>query len=78
MVLLSASRPVLKLASIQLLRTIVVKGWELRQLDVKNAFLHSFLSTLVYMQQPPGYVDQTQPTHVYQLKFAFYGLKQAP
>lgn len=57
--------PIIKRASIRVVLTIaVVKRWELRQLDVKNAFLHGHLSTPVYMQQPPGYVDPTCPTHV--------------
>jgi hypothetical protein len=30
------------------------------------------------MEQPPGYVDPTKPTHVCQLSRALYGLKQAP
>ena len=50
--------PVIKPANIRLVLTIaVVKGWDIRQLDVKNAFLHGSLSTPVYMHQPPGYVD---------------------
>jgi hypothetical protein len=68
--------PVIKPASIRLVLTIVaVKGWEIRQLDVKNAFLHGSLSTLVYMEQPPGYIDPSKPTHVCQLSRALYGLK---
>ena len=71
--------PVIKPASILLALTIAaVKGWEIRQLDVKNAFLHGYLSQPVYMQQPPGYVDSQFPTHVCQLSRALYGLKQAP
>ena len=71
--------PVVKLASIRLSLTIaIVKGWEIHQLDVKNAFLHGHLSQPVYMQQPPGYVDLKLPTHVCQLSCALYGLKQAP
>ena len=71
--------PVVRPASIRLTLTIaVVKGWEIRQLDVKNAFLHGHFSQPVYMQQPPGYVDPKLPTHVCQLSCALYGLKQAP
>jgi hypothetical protein len=54
-----------KTFSIRLALTIaVVKGWEIRQLDVKNAFLHSSLSTPVYMEQPLAYVVPTKLTHV--------------
>ncbi len=56
----------------------VVKGWSLHQMDVKNVFLHGDLQEEVYMEQPPGYVDQTHPNLVYRLKKTLYGLKQAP
>lgn len=70
---------VIKPTSIRLVLTLaVVKGWEIHQLDVKNAFLHGSLSTLVYMQQPPSYTYQEHPNYVCQLSRALYGLKQAP
>ena len=71
--------PVAKLASICLVLIVeIVKGWNIRQLDVKNTFLHGSLSTLIYMQQPTGYIDPKYTTHVCQLSRALYGLKQAP
>jgi hypothetical protein len=63
-------------------RAIIVmtttKGWSLHQMDVKNVFLHGYLQEEVYMEQPPGYVDETQPNLVCRLKKVLYGLKQAP
>jgi histone deacetylase 1/2 len=55
----------------------VTKGWSLHQMDVNNVFLHGDLREEVYMEQPPGYVDQTRLNLVCRLKKALYGLKQA-
>ncbi len=52
------------------------KGWSLHQMDVKNVFLHRDLQNEVYIEQPPGYVDQTHPNLVCRLKFFLYNLKQ--
>ena len=47
-------------------------------MDVNSALLNGFLEEEVYVDQPPGFDVQEQPTKVYQLKKALYGLNQAP
>jgi hypothetical protein len=70
---------VIKIATICTILSIVVsKGWNLRQLDVQNVFLHGYLEEEVYMQQLPGYEDPVRPNYVCKLDKALYGLKQAP
>lgn len=70
--------PVIKPSSIHTILTVAtVKGWPIRQLDVKNAFLNGYPTEQVFMEQPRGFIDQNQPTHVCHLKRASYGLKQA-
>ena len=44
-------------------------------MDVKGAYLNSYLSEKVYMKQPDGYDDGTR--HVCQLIKTLYSLKQA-
>jgi hypothetical protein len=71
--------PVVKFATIRLVLAIAVsRGWALRQLDVKNAFLHGIMEEEVYMQQAPGYEDANAPRHISKLDKALYGFKQAP
>uniref|UniRef100_A0A2N9I1U4 Reverse transcriptase Ty1/copia-type domain-containing protein n=1 Tax=Fagus sylvatica TaxID=28930 RepID=A0A2N9I1U4_FAGSY len=71
--------PVIKPVTIRtVLSLAVASNWDIRQLDVTNAFLHGVISEDVYMTQPPGFVHASYPNHVYHLHKALYGLKQAP
>lgn len=59
------------------LSIVVAKGWNLRQIDVQNVFLHGTLEDEVYMRQPSSFEDTTRPGFVCKLEKALYGLKQA-
>ncbi|GKF31940.1 retrovirus-related pol polyprotein from transposon TNT 1-94, partial [Tanacetum coccineum] len=54
------------------------KNMMIFQMDVKMDFLNGELKEEVYVSQPEGFVDQDNPSHVYKLKRALYGLKQVP
>ena len=50
--------PVVKPSTVRLILTLAVtQGWNLRQLDINNAFLQGTLTDEVYTIQPPGYVE---------------------
>eukprot|EP00253_Pinus_taeda_P011054 PITA_11054 len=69
--------PMAKMDSIRLALSIAAtRGWEVHHMDVKNAFLQGDLEEEIYMEQPPGYMQNS--SMVCKLKKSLYGLKQAP
>lgn len=54
------------------LHVVVTQKWEIKQLDMKNAFLHGDLQETIYMTQPPGFEDPNKPHYICKLKKAIY------
>ncbi|KAH9657194.1 retrovirus-related pol polyprotein from transposon RE1 [Citrus sinensis] len=71
--------PVAKMNSIRVLLSLAASlGWQLQQLDLKNAFLNGELEEEVYMDLPPGFENEYGIEKVCKLKRSLYGLKQSP
>ncbi|KAJ9672960.1 hypothetical protein PVL29_026289 [Vitis rotundifolia] len=71
--------PIIKHTTIRLILSLTITlGWTMRQLDVKNAFLHGFLKEEVFREQTLGFINEDLSNHVYKLNRSLYGLKQAP
>ncbi|XP_071921648.1 retrovirus-related Pol polyprotein from transposon RE1 isoform X2 [Coffea arabica] len=67
--------PVAKMTTVRLILAIAAsKGWSLRQMDVKNAFLHGDFKEEIYMTPPSG-LFFTPSFDVCKLKRSLYGLK---
>lgn len=70
--------PVIKHTTIRLVLALTVNlNWTIRQLDIRNAFLHGTLKETAYIEQPLGFIDPNYPSHVCKLNKSLYGLKQA-
>ena len=52
-------------------------NFKISQMDVKSAFLNGFLNEEVHVSQPLDFEDHLYLNHVFKLKRASYGLKQA-
>ena len=71
--------PVVKATTIWTILSIATSShWPIRQLDISNAFLHGFIDSDIYMEQPIGFQDSSHPDYVCKLSKSLYGLKQAP
>jgi hypothetical protein len=68
--------PVMRFETLRaMLALTAVNNWEMRQMDVKGAYLNGYLDEEIYMQQPPGFGDGSG--RVCRLRRSLYGLKQA-
>ena len=71
--------PVVKMNTIRIIFSLAVNnGWNLYQMDVKNAFLQGSLEEEVYMTLPPGHKSEKELGLACRLKKSIYGLKQSP
>lgn len=69
--------PVVRYESVRcVLALAAAEDMEIRQFDVKTAFLNGKLNEEVYIEQPEGYEDNTD--RVCRLNRSLYGLKQSP
>nr|GEW01195.1 retrotransposon protein, putative, unclassified [Tanacetum cinerariifolium] len=71
--------PIARLESLSIfLAFACALDFKLFQIDVKSEFLNGFINEEVYVAKPSGFIDFAKPSHVYRLKKALYGLRQAP
>ncbi|KAI3774008.1 hypothetical protein L1987_48550 [Smallanthus sonchifolius] len=71
--------PVARLEAIRLFLAFAsYKEFKVFQLYVKSAFLYGKVKEEVYVCQPPGFKDPINPSKVFKLDKALYGLHQAP
>ena len=51
--------------------------YEIQQMDIKTAFLNSYLEEFIYIEQPEGFKAHDQDKKVYKLLKSISGLQQA-
>jgi hypothetical protein len=72
--------PMLKNKSVRILLSMANKnGWDVHQLDVKTAYLHSPIGdeAIIHVYPPEGFRSIEHPKYIWKLKKALYGLKQS-
>ena len=70
---------VAKINSIRILLSLAVnRNWPLYQLDVKDVFLNGDLDEEVFINVPPGFVEEMGANKVCRLQKSLYDLKQTP
>ena len=70
--------PVVKSASLRVFLAICMdNGWQIRQMDIKSAYLNGLISKDIYMHQPKGYEESGKEHLLAKLKKGLYSLKQA-
>lgn len=68
--------PIVKASTIRVVLIVAASlGWQVRQLDINNAFLNEKLQETVYMSQPESFENADKPKHICRLKKKLYGLK---
>ena len=71
--------PVANYDSIRLVFGVcAIKGFKIRQLDIKTAYLYASRESEVYLELPQGHVDRIGNQRVWVTKTSVYGLRDAP
>ena len=57
--------PVAKFSTLCVLLMLAAShNWEIHQMDVKNAYLNGKLTEMIYMKQPPNFINFEYPQHM--------------